>query len=108
MPNAISVIAVSARGSMYDPSAVFYMSKLVTGPEAADMVDIDASPADNIMAVARAKHCSPHDVTVIILGPPRHPAPIEAARAAGARIKRITHRGVPRPRIGARAGHGRH
>ena len=44
MPNAISVIAVSARGSMYDPSAVFYMSKLVTGPSAADVVDIEATP----------------------------------------------------------------
>ena len=42
MPNAISVLAVSARGSMYDPSAVFYMSKLVTGPDAADVVDIEA------------------------------------------------------------------
>src|SRR5436309_12154790 len=44
MPNAISVIAVSARGSMFDPSAVFYMSKLVTGPDAADAVDLDAPP----------------------------------------------------------------
>ena len=72
MPNAISVIAVSARGSMYDPSAVFYMSKLVTGPEAADVVDVDAPAADNVAAVARAKHCSPHDVTVVILDRPRH------------------------------------
>src|SRR5260370_19066355 len=90
MPNAISVIAVSARGSMYDPSAVFYMSKLVTGPDAADAVDIDASPADNIMAVARAQHCSPHDVTVIILDPPRPQTLIGDVRAAGARIKLIT------------------
>src|ERR1700684_1294730 len=59
MPDAISVLAVSARGAMYDPSAVFYMSKLVTGPEAADVVDIDAPPAANIAAVARAKPLSP-------------------------------------------------
>src|SRR5271154_4420177 len=45
MPNAISVLAVSARGSMYDPSAVFYMSKLVTGPAAADVGDIEAPAA---------------------------------------------------------------
>src|ERR1051325_2511846 len=76
MPNAISVLAVSARGSMYDPSAVFYMSKLVTGPAAASAVDIQASPAANIQAVARAKHCSPHDVTVIILDRPRHADPV--------------------------------
>jgi len=90
MPNAISVIAVSARGSMYDPSAVFYMSKLVTGPEAADVVDINVSPAGNIAAVARAKHCSSHDVTVVILDRPRHQGLIEEVRAAGARIKLIT------------------
>ena len=55
MPNAISVIAVSARGSMYDPSAVFYMSKLVTGEKAAGVVNVEAPPGDNIAAVARAK-----------------------------------------------------
>src|ERR1022692_3567424 len=89
MPNAISVIAVRARGSMYDPSAVFYMSKLVTGPAAADMVDIEAPVADNVAAVARAKGCSPHDVTVVILDRPRHATLIEEVRAAGARIKLI-------------------
>src|SRR4249919_4286037 len=72
MPNAISVIAVSARGSMYDPSAVFYMSKLVTGAAAADVVDLEAPAAHNVSAVARAKGGSPHDVTVIILDRPRH------------------------------------
>src|SRR5260370_28930613 len=104
MPNAISVIAVSARGSMYDPSAVFYMSKLVTGPDAADAVDIDASPADNIMAVARAKHCSPHDVTVIILDRPRHQTLIEDVRAAGARIKLITDADVAGANTAPREG----
>jgi fructose-1,6-bisphosphatase II len=89
MPNAISVLAVSARGSMYDPSAVFYMSKLVTGPAAADVVDIEAPAADNVAAVARAKGCSPHDVTVVILDRPRHAELIEEVRAAGARIKLI-------------------
>jgi fructose-1,6-bisphosphatase II len=90
MPNAISVIAVSARGSMYDPSAVFYMKKLVTGPDAADVVDIEAPPAVNIAAVAKAKRCSPSDVTVVILDRPRHQELIAAVRAAGARIKLIT------------------
>jgi fructose-1,6-bisphosphatase II len=90
MPNAISVLAVSARGSMYDPSAVFYMSKLVTGPAAADVVDLAAPAADNIAAVARAKGGSPHDVTVVILDRPRHSGLIEQVRAAGARIKLIT------------------
>src|SRR5690348_7888066 len=55
MSNAISVMAVADRGSMYDPSAVFYMEKLVTGPAAADLVDIEAPVEHNIQAVAKAK-----------------------------------------------------
>ena len=106
MPNAIAVIAVSARGSMYDPSAVFYMSKLVTGPEAADVVDIEAPPAANIAAVARAKRCSPHDVTVIILDRPRHAELISQVRDAGARIKLITDGDVAGAIMAARAGTG--
>jgi fructose-1,6-bisphosphatase II len=106
MPNAISVLAVSARGSMYDPSAVFYMSKLVTGPAAAGLVDIEASPAENVAAVAHAKHCSSHDVTVIILDRPRHQALIEEVRAAGARIKLITDGDVAGAIMAAREGTG--
>src|ERR1700759_2306976 len=71
MPNAISVLAVANRGAMEDPSAVFYMSKLATGPAAADAVDLDAPPAVNIAAVAKAKGITPHDVTVVILDRPR-------------------------------------
>jgi fructose-1,6-bisphosphatase II len=106
MPNAISVIAVSARGSMYDPSAVFYMSKLVTGREAADVVDIEAPPAANVGAVARAKHGSPHDVTVVILDRPRHAELISQVRAAGARIKLITDGDVAGAIMAARDGTG--
>jgi len=106
MPNAIAVIAVSARGSMYDPSAVFYMSKLVTGPEAASAVDIEASPAANIQAVARAKHCSAHDVTVVILDRPRHAELISQVRAAGARIKLITDGDVAGAIMASREGTG--
>src|SRR2546429_7185832 len=90
MPNAISVLAVSDRGSMYDPSAVFYMNKLATGPAAAGMVDITAPPAANIAAVARAKACSPQDVTVVILDRPRHEKLIAQVRETGARIHLIT------------------
>jgi fructose-1,6-bisphosphatase II len=106
MPDAISVLAVSARGAMYDPSAVFYMSKLVTGPEAADVVDINAPPAANIAAVARAKQLSPHDVTVIILDRPRHAGLIEEVRATGARIKLITDGDVAGAILAARGGTG--
>jgi fructose-1,6-bisphosphatase II len=106
MPNAISVLAVSARGSMYDPSAVFYMSKLVTGPAAASAVDINAPVAANISAVAKAKGCSPHDVTVIILDRPRHADLIADVRAAGARIKLITDGDVAGAIMAASEGTG--
>ncbi len=106
MPNAISVLAVSARGSMYDPSAVFYMSKLVTGPAAAGVVDIEAPVADNITKVARAKSCSPQDVTVVILDRPRHAQLVSEVRAAGARIQLITDGDVAGAIMAARDGTG--
>jgi fructose-1,6-bisphosphatase II len=106
MPNAISVIAVSARGSMYDPSAVYYMSKLVTGHEAAGVVDIEAPTAANVAAVARAKSCSPSDVTVVILDRPRHAELIGEVREAGARIKLLTDGDVAGAIMAAREGTG--
>ncbi|KAB1147707.1 class II fructose-bisphosphatase [Streptomyces luteolifulvus] len=90
MPNAIAVLAAADRGSMFDPSAVFYMDKLVTGPEAADFVDIDAPVAVNIRRIAKAKRSAPEDVTVVILDRPRHQGLIKEVREAGARIKLIS------------------
>ncbi len=106
MPNGISVMAVSPRGSMYDPTAVFYMSKLVTGPEAAEVVDIDAPAAANIDAVARAKHCAPHDVTVVILDRERHAGLVDEVRSTGARIKLITDGDVAGAILAAGEGTG--
>jgi fructose-1,6-bisphosphatase II len=106
MPNAVSVLAVSARGSMYDPSAVFYMSKLVTGAAAADLVDIEAPVSHNVSAVAKAKGCSPQDVTVVILDRPRHEQLVSEIRAAGARIKLITDGDVAGAIMAARDGTG--
>ena len=90
MPNAIAVMAVAERGTMYDPSAVFYMEKLVTGHAAADVVDITAPVSHNIQAVAKAKGAAVEDVTVCILDRPRHEDLVHEVRAAGARIKFIT------------------
>jgi fructose-1,6-bisphosphatase II len=87
MNNALSVLAVAERGCMYDPSAVFYMDKLVTGPEAADVVDIRLPVAENIRRVARAKSSEVHDVTVVLLDRERHQELAAQIRAAGARIK---------------------
>jgi fructose-1,6-bisphosphatase II len=89
MNGAISVIALSPRGSMYDPSAVFYMNKIVTGPEAAHVIDINASTKTNIQAVAKAKGMSVSDITVVVLNRPRHDVLLKEIRDAGARIRLI-------------------
>jgi fructose-1,6-bisphosphatase II len=106
MNNAIAVLAVAPRGSMYDPSAVFYMEKLVTGPEAADVVDIRLPVAENIHQVAKAKGAQPSDVTVVLLDRPRHANLAEEIRATGARIKFITDGDVAGAIAAARDGSG--
>lgn len=90
MNNAVSVMAVAERGAMFDPSAVFYMEKLVTHAAAAAAVDIRAPVAQNISAVARANGCSADDVTVVVLDRPRHEQLVAQIRATGARIRFIT------------------
>lgn len=90
MTNAVSVLAVAPRGSMYDPSAVFYMEKLVTGPEAAGVVDIRYPVAENIHNVAKAKGKRAEDVTVCLLDRPRHEDLVRDIRATGAMIKFIS------------------
>ena len=89
MNGAISVIALAPRGSMFDPQDSFYMNKIVTGPEAASVIDITASVAHNIAAVAKAKSLNVSDITVVVLNRPRHKTLIEEIRATGARIKLI-------------------
>src|SRR6476661_8164562 len=104
MNNAVAVLAVANRGAMYDPSAVFYMEKLATGPEAADVVDIRLPVAENIHQVAKAKGSTPEDVTVVLLDRPRHQRLAKEIRATGARIKFITDGDVAGAIDGARAG----
>ena len=89
MDGAISVIALAPRGSMFDPQDSFYMNKIVTGPDAASVIDITASVATNIAAVAKAKALKVSDITVVVLNRPRHLGLIEEIRATGARIKLI-------------------
>jgi fructose-1,6-bisphosphatase II len=106
MANAIAVMAVAPRGSMYDPSAVFYMEKLVTGPEAAHVVDIRYPVAENIHQVAKAKGSAPSDVTVVLLDRPRHDSLVDEIRTTGARIKFITDGDVAGAIMAARADTG--
>jgi fructose-1,6-bisphosphatase II len=90
MPNALAVLAVSERGTMFDPSAVFYMEKIATGPEAAGVIDLAAPVAENIRRVAKAKDSDLSDITVCILDRPRHEDLVRQVREAGARITFIT------------------
>jgi fructose-1,6-bisphosphatase II len=106
IPNAIAVMAASDRGSMYDPHAVFYMEKLVTGPAAAGAVDIDAPVAHNIAAVAKALGGKPTDVTVCVLDRPRHVELIDQIRATGARTRLISDGDVAGSIAAAREGSG--
>jgi len=86
---AISVIAIAPRGTMFDPSGVFYMNKIVTGPEAADKIDITAPVKANLQAVAKAKNRSISDLTVVVLNRPRHDQLVKDIHDAGARVKFI-------------------
>lgn len=106
MPNAVSVLAVSERGAMYDPSAVFYMDKLVTGPEAADVVDIRLPVAENIRRIAKAKNTTNNGVTVVLLDRPRHEPLAQEIRDAGARIKFISDGDVAGAIMAARPNTG--
>src|SRR6188472_4250277 len=106
MNNAIAVLAVAPRHTMYDPSAVFYMEKLVTGPAAADVVDIRYPVAENIHQVAKAKGTKPEDVTVVVLDRPRHQDLVDEIRETGARIKFITDGDVAGAIMAAREGTG--
>ena len=106
MPNAIAVLAVAERGTMYDPSAVFYMEKLVVGPDCAEVVDINAPVEHNLRQIARGKGEHVEDLTVCILDRPRHDRLVEDVRAAGARIKFISDGDVAGAIMAARAGTG--
>ncbi|MGZ8753528.1 MAG: class II fructose-bisphosphatase [Acidimicrobiia bacterium] len=88
-PGAIAVIAVAERGAMFDPGPCVYMEKIAVGPEAADVIDLDASVTDNLRAVAKALGEDIDDVTAVILDRPRHAEIIKECREAGARIRLI-------------------
>ncbi|MGH8999247.1 MAG: class II fructose-bisphosphatase [Acidimicrobiia bacterium] len=88
-PNAISVIALSERGSMFNPGPCVYMEKIAVGPEAFDAVDLTASVKANLRWVAKALRKDVEDLTVVILDRDRHTGIIRECREAGARIRLI-------------------
>lgn len=106
MSNAISVIALAERGTMFDPTSIFYMRKIVVGPEAADVIDITAPTKENLKKVAKAKNRSLDSLTVVVLDRPRHDELVREIREAGARIKFITDGDVAGAVEAARADTG--
>src|SRR5213595_1285018 len=86
---AISVIAMSERGTMFDPGPCVYMEKIAAGPAASDVIDIDAPVKTNLDAVAKALGETVSDVTAVVLDRDRHADIIRDCREAGARIRLI-------------------
>ena len=88
-PNAIAVIAVAERGSMFFPGAAVYMEKIAVGADAVGAIDIDATPTENVTAVAKAKGRRVTDIRVVVLERDRHEELIGELRQAGARVNLI-------------------
>jgi len=90
LPGAISAVALSAKGTMNYPRQFVYMNKIVTGREARDIIDINASVAENLKNIARAKKRKVSQLTVVVLDRPRHEQLLSEIRSAGARVKLIS------------------
>ncbi|HEX7106529.1 MAG TPA: class II fructose-bisphosphatase [Acidothermaceae bacterium] len=106
LENALAVIAVAERGSMYDPSAVFYMDKIAGAADLEPVLDLRAGPAANIAAVARMRERPIDDITVAILDRDRHRALVDEVRTTGARVKLISDGDVAAAILAATAGTG--
>ncbi len=91
MPSALAVIALSARGTMFDPGPCVYMEKLAGAPDIADLLDLDRPLGETVALVAKRRGCPVGDVIVVVLDRPRHEQGIAAIRAAGARVRLIPH-----------------
>jgi fructose-1,6-bisphosphatase II len=89
-PNAIAVIAVAERGTMFFPGAAVYMDKIAVGRDGADAIDIEATPAENVRRVAKAKGKKVEAMVVVILDRDRHADLIREVREAGASVRLIT------------------
>ncbi len=91
MPSALSVIALSARGTMFNPGPIVYMEKMAGAPEIADVLDLDRPLGDTVKLIAERTGRPVSDVMVVVLDRPRHEEGIAAIREAGARVRLIAH-----------------
>jgi len=103
---ALSVVATAERGTMFDPGPCVYMEKIAAGEEANGVIDIDASPSENLQRLSRVKRTDISDLTVIVLDRPRHEQIVKEVREAGARIKLISDGDVAAAIAAARDGSG--
>ena len=87
LPDAISVVAVAERGTMFDPGPCVYMEKLAVAEDVADVVDLDAPIADNLRRIAERRGKRAEDITVAVLDRPRHADLVAGGAGTGARIK---------------------
>jgi fructose-1,6-bisphosphatase II len=90
MPNAITTVALAERGTMFFPGAAVYMDKISCGPESADVIDIEAPPAENVRRVAKVRRVSPSEISVVVLDRDRHAGLIGELREVGAKVLLIT------------------
>jgi len=90
MPSALAVIALSERGTMFDPGPCVYMEKIAGGPEIADLLDLDRPLADTLALVAERRKRDIRDVMVVMLDRERHHKAMQEVRDAGARVRLIT------------------
>ena len=105
-PNAIAVIALAERGSMFFPGAAVYMDKIACGPEALDVIDIEAPPRENVERVARVKGVKPNEISVVVLERDRHEALIDELRDVGAKVLLIPDGDVAPAIAAAQPGRG--
>jgi fructose-1,6-bisphosphatase II len=107
LPNAIAVVALAERGTMFDPGPIYYMEKLAVGPDAAGVVDFEAPIEETLRRIAKAKGADVEELTVCILDRPRHEEDlVRRVRATGARIKFLLDGDVAGAIMAARPGTG--
>jgi fructose-1,6-bisphosphatase II len=90
-PRALSVIALSERGTMFDPGPCVYMTKIAAQRKYAHLLDLDRPLTDTLKLIAKEKGTGIEEITVMMLKRPRHDEAVEAIRRAGARIRFISH-----------------
>jgi fructose-1,6-bisphosphatase II len=89
-PNALAVIAIAPRGSMFDPGPCVYMEKLAGDRDIADLLDLDRPVTETIGLIAERRKKDVSEVLTVVLDRPRHEQQIDAIRSAGGKVRLIS------------------